>query len=122
MLDKLTEIISHLIGIFHTTVEAERLRDAYEDFKYQQLHSEVNSIEIAPVHFELRYTLRDFDPELKYTPLSDETSFKVWFANTDPINLRDPYVPGQMIAFPELYIEQEYSSFSPAARSLLALE
>ena len=77
MLDKFTEIISHLIGIFHTTIEAERLRDAYEDFKYQQRHSEVNDIEITPTHFELRYTLRDFDPKLKYTPLANETPFKV---------------------------------------------
>jgi len=122
MLDKLTEIISHLIGIFHTTVEAERLRDAYEDFKYQQLHSEVNDIEIAPVHFELRYTLRDFDPELKYTPLANETPFKAWLASTDPIHLREPYAPGQMTAFPELYIEQGYSSFFPAARPSLVLE
>ena len=122
MLDKFTEIISHLIGIFHTTIEAERLRDAYEDFKYQQLHSEVNDIEITPTHFELRYTLRDFDPELKYTPLANETPFKVWLASTDPIHLREPYAPGQMTAFPDLYIEQGYSSFFPAARPSLVLE
>ncbi|MFG6581196.1 type I secretion protein ATPase [Sulfitobacter sp. 1A13191] len=122
MLDKFTEIISHLIGIFHTTIEAERLRDAYEDFKYQQRHSEVNDIEITPTHFELRYTLRDFDPELKYTPLANETPFKVWLASTDPIHLREPYAPGQMTAFPDLYIEQGYSSFFPAARPSLVLE
>ena len=122
MLDKFTEIISHLIGIFHTTIEAERLRDAYEDFKYQQRHSEVNDIEITPTHFELRYTLGDFDPELKYTPLANETPFKVWLASTDPIHLREPSVPGQMTAFPELYIEQGYSSFFPAARPSLVLE
>lgn len=122
MLDKFTEIISHLIGIFHTTVEAERLRDAYEDFKYQQLQSELDDLEIAPVHFDLRYTLRDFDPELKYTPLSYETPVKIWLANADPINLRELYVPGQMDAFPELYVEQGYSSFFPAARPLLVLE
>ena len=122
MLDKFTEIISHLIGIFHTTIEAERLRDAYEDFKYQQRHSEVNDIETTPTHFELRYTLRDFDPELKYTPLANETPFKVWLASTDPIHLREPYAPGQMTAFPELYIEQGYSSFFPVARPSLVLE
>ncbi len=122
MLDKFTEIISHLIGIFHTTIEAERLRDAYEDFKYQQRHSEVNDIEITPTHFELRYTLRDFDPELKYTPFANETPFKVWLASTDPIHLREPYAPGQMTAFPDLYIEQGYSSFFPAARPSLVLE
>jgi len=122
MLDKFTEIISHLIGIFHTTIEAERLRDAYEDFKYQQRHSEVNDIEITPAHFELRYTLRDFDPELKYTPLANETPFKVWLASTDPIHLREPYAPGQITAFPDLYIEQGYSSFFPAARPSLVLE
>ena len=122
MLDKFTEIISHLIGIFHTTIEAERLRDAYEDFKYQQRHSEVNDIEITPTHFELRYTLRDFDPELKYTPLANETPFKVWLASTDPIHLGEPYAPGQMTAFPDLYIEQGYSSFFPAARPSLVLE
>ncbi|MDF3362920.1 type I secretion protein ATPase [Sulfitobacter sp. Ks41] len=122
MLDKFTEIISHLIGIFHTTIEAERLRDAYEDFKYQQRHSEVNDIETTPTHFELRYTLRDFDPELKYTPLANETPFKVWLASTDPIHLREPYAPGQMTAFPDLYIEQGYSSFFPAARPSLVLE
>lgn len=122
MLDKFTEIISHLIGIFHTTVEAERLRDAYEDFKYQQLHSELDDLEASPVDFDLRYTLKDFDPELKYTPLSYETPFKIWQANADPINLRDPYVAGQMNAFPELYVEQGYSSFFPAARPLLVLE
>ncbi len=122
MLDKFTEIISHLIGIFHTTVEAERLRDAYEDFKYQKLNSELNDIEIAPVHFELRYTLRDFDPELKYTPPSYETPFKVWQANADPINLGDPYISGQGDAVSEIYVEQGYSSFFPTAGPLLVLE
>ncbi|MCZ4368793.1 type I secretion protein ATPase [Sulfitobacter dubius] len=122
MLDKFTEIVAHMIGIFHTTIEAERMRDAYAEFKFKQINPEVNDLEPGSAHFSVRYTLNDFDPKLNYTPLSFDTPYKVWSANLGPTPLAEPYIPAGGTAFSEAYFEQGSLFFPSLARPLLTLE
>tara|TARA_R100000655_G_scaffold91040_3_gene131759 strand:+ start:281 stop:2377 length:2097 start_codon:yes stop_codon:yes gene_type:complete len=122
MLDKFTEIVAHMIGIFHTTIEAERMRDAYAEFKFKQIIPEVNDLEPGSVHFSVRYTLNDFDPKLNYTPLSFDTPYKVWSAKLGPNPLAEPYMSAGGTLVPEAYFEQGYLSFPTSARPLLTLE
>jgi hypothetical protein len=123
MLDKFTEIFAHMVGIFHTTTEAERMRDAYAEFKFNQINSELNDLEISNVPFTLRYTLKGFDPELKYTPPPFDQPLRSWAPDVFPAELPALYVSGGGGAPLEYYFEQGYFPFfSLPTPPLLTLE
>ena len=122
MLDKFTEIVAHMIGIFHTTLEAERMRDAYAEFKFKQINSSVNELEPGSIHFTLRYTLKNFDPELKYTPLSSDAPFAIWSTAFARPNFPEPYLPpGEGLSLDFHRMQPAAPFFSPG-RPLLQLE
>ena len=65
-MDKITEEISHFIGLFHTTVEDARMRDAYPDFTYQ---AQTHTVTTQPVHqgqFDAPFEFLGFDPGVNY--------------------------------------------------------
>ena len=67
MFDKVTEIVAHMIGIFHITIEEERMRDVYAKFKaLQQADPEAGDLLNIAVKFSAPYSLKDFAPALKY--------------------------------------------------------
>ncbi|CUH88079.1 hypothetical protein PH5382_02010 [Phaeobacter sp. CECT 5382] len=69
LMDKTTEMVAHLIGIFHTSVEEVRLRDVYGKFKALQAEDlENNEIDAITASFKAGYRLEGFAPNLDYTP------------------------------------------------------
>lgn len=65
-MDKITEEISHFIGLFHTTIEDVRLREAYTDFTY---HVPQHHLRVEPVfdsNFEAPFEFLGFDPGVSY--------------------------------------------------------
>lgn len=71
-MDRTTEIIAHLIGIFHVTLEEERQRDIYDAF--QRMRPEepaINLLEATPFTLRADYKLGEFTGKLRYVPPSD---------------------------------------------------
>lgn len=90
MFDKVTEIVAHMIGFFHIAVEEERMRDAYDDFKAQQLaDAETNDLTNIVVKFKAPYTLKDFTPVVEYTPTDLEQAPQ--FYGPEILNIYLPY-------------------------------
>ncbi|SLN38314.1 hypothetical protein ROG8370_01588 [Roseovarius gaetbuli] len=77
-MDKVTEIVAHMIGIFHTTLEEERLRDTYDKFKaLKAAEPEVNALETVDIKFKATHELKDFNPGLGHseTPTTNSAGF-----------------------------------------------
>ncbi|MEY9534234.1 hypothetical protein [Sinorhizobium fredii] len=67
--DKTTEAIAHFIGLFATTLEEIRLRDAYNEFKaLQKAQEDPPELPSVPVTVKAPYELKDFDPRIPYRP------------------------------------------------------
>ena len=67
LMDKMTEMVAHLIGIFYTTLEEERMRDTYDKFKaLQAADPENDPLEAMEIAFKAKYTLDGFTPGLRY--------------------------------------------------------
>ena len=69
-MDKITEEISHFIGIFHTSIEQARLRESYEDFAFRSQRGDVPSDLLPDRSFEAPYELLGYDPLLNYRPVA----------------------------------------------------
>ncbi|AXV17705.1 hypothetical protein CYG48_17960 (plasmid) [Neorhizobium sp. SOG26] len=65
-MDKITEDISHFIGLFQLAVEEAQLRNAYGDFSYYASKHHLNSQPFVPDAFEAPYDFVGFDPEVNY--------------------------------------------------------
>jgi hypothetical protein len=66
MLDRVTEIVAHMIGVFHTVSEEERLRDFYDRFRhYKALNAEAKTAHIHDEDSKSRFDLERFDPNAR---------------------------------------------------------
>jgi hypothetical protein len=75
LMDKSTEIIAHMIGVFNTTLEDARMRDAYDKFKALQASDpENNPVDAITVTFKASHTLESFTPSLRYSDMSPTSS------------------------------------------------
>ncbi len=64
-MDKVTEVVAHMIGIFHTTLEEERMREVYDKFKsLAAADPENDPIETMGVTFKAKYSLEGFTVDL----------------------------------------------------------
>lgn len=69
LMDKTTEMVAHMIGIFHTSVEEVRLREVYEKFKALKVGDpESQELVTVKVDFKAGYRLGEFSPNVKYKP------------------------------------------------------
>lgn len=69
LMDKTTEMVAHLIGIFHTSVEEVRMRDVYDKFKASKAEALADDkVEAISVSFKASYRLEGFSPNIQYTP------------------------------------------------------
>ncbi|QYX57196.1 hypothetical protein K1T73_01930 [Roseovarius sp. SCSIO 43702] len=69
-MDTVTEIVSHMIGMFHIQLEEERMRDVYEKFKMLKAAGrEGEPIEAVEITFRAPYQLKDYTPALEYADL-----------------------------------------------------
>ncbi|MGO4910552.1 type I secretion protein ATPase [Pseudorhodobacter sp. W20_MBD10_FR17] len=67
MLDKVTEMVAHMIGIFHTTLEDGRMRDSYlTTHALRQSDPETGPLLSAADAFKAPYQLEDFKPRIRY--------------------------------------------------------
>lgn len=67
LMDKVTEMVAHLIGIFETTLEEERMRDAYEKFKaLKKADPDNDPLAAQSIVFKAKYSLEGFTPKLQY--------------------------------------------------------
>lgn len=116
--DKTTEAIAHFIGLFATTLEEIRLRDAYNEFKaLQKAQEHPPQLPSVPVTVKAPYELKDFDPRIPYRP--DEP------VGTQPTpglypGLRPPEIPVSQpvneIGGPHVFTQYGASSPSGSAR------
>ena len=78
MFDKTTEVIAHMIGVFHIAVEEERMRDVYAKFKaIKAADPEAEELINIAVTLDVPYTLTDFTPDVDYTPSTTDYFFDV---------------------------------------------
>jgi len=69
-MDKITEEISHFIGIFHTNLEAARQRESYDDFTFSQRQQDLHTSPSESESFEAPFELLGYDPSLAYRPVA----------------------------------------------------
>lgn len=101
-MDKVTEAISHFIGLFETTVEDVRLRKAYEDFKaLQALKQDTPDISHETVKVNASYDLEGYNPDLPYVPLPTAVEMVTVFSNVSFIPPQIPVPNGPIdVAYP----------------------
>ncbi|TIO81220.1 MAG: type I secretion protein [Mesorhizobium sp.] len=72
-LDKITEAISHFIGMFEISVEEARQLKTYDDFKIAEATKEENpDLPNTNINVKAPYTLDDFDPHVPYMGLKPD--------------------------------------------------
>ncbi len=82
-MDKITEVITHFIGVFHLAVEENRLRDDYDKFKAQQAKTvEHERMQPTNVAVEAKYQLEDYTPNGALDPSDQPNVFFSGAANT----------------------------------------
>ncbi|WP_192180230.1 type I secretion protein [Mesorhizobium amorphae] len=72
-LDKITEAISHFIGMLEISVEEARQLKTYDDFKIAEaVEEETPDLPNTNINVKAPYTLDDFDPHVPYMGLKPE--------------------------------------------------
>lgn len=66
MLDKITEEIAHFIGVFHVSVEDLRFREAYPEFSFNPVKTELDPLPVIETDFAAPYELLGYEPGLDY--------------------------------------------------------
>ncbi|SDX42339.1 hypothetical protein SAMN04488001_3177 [Litoreibacter albidus] len=97
LMDKMTEMVAHMIGIFHTGIEEARMRDAYDKFKALQAADPDSDPLAAPgLTFQAKYTLDGYTPNLRYSegppigPASEVSS--PFFADLTGLSAALPFI------------------------------
>ena len=76
LMDKVTEMVAHMIGIFHITLEEERMRDVYDKFSALKAKDpDLDDTQAVALRFSAKYDLGDFNPD----PLFFDALFPVWY-------------------------------------------
>lgn len=82
-LDKITEVITHFIGVFHLAIEGNRLRDDYEKFKAQQASAaEHERMKPTDVAVNAKYRLEGYTPNGALDPSDQAKVFSLGAAKT----------------------------------------
>ena len=72
-LDKISEVISHFIGMFEISVEDARALKTYDDFNIAEaVKEETPDLPSTTINVKAPYTLDDFDPHVPYMGLKPE--------------------------------------------------
>lgn len=109
LMDKTTEMVAHMIGIFHTSVEEIRLREVYDKFKALKAEALDNGkIDAIAVSFKAGYRLEGFAPGIKYKPpyLEEGTSSPI-----NPLHTASGiFVPGISVGSLDFQVPQFFAS------------
>ena len=72
-LDKISEVISHFIGMFEISVEEARQQKSYDEFKAAEaVKEDTPDLPSTNINVKAPYTLDDFDPHVPYMPVPPE--------------------------------------------------
>ncbi|SEO15946.1 hypothetical protein SAMN05216227_105411 [Pseudorhodobacter antarcticus] len=79
MLDKVTEMVAHMIGIFHTTIEEERMRDSYQKIAAQRkAEPDTGPLRETSPTMKSPFQLEDFNPGVQYADQATPAA-PVWY-------------------------------------------
>ena len=124
MLDKTTEIIAHMVGIFHITLEEERMRDIYEDFAALRLaEADLGSLLNITVIVKAPYSPEGFSPYTNYRDIAPPAEGPGFFFQ--PFGYFMPQIPLPMQIFlaPDaIFLPAHLTIEMTAGRPLLILE
>ncbi len=101
MLDKVTEMVAHMIGIFHTEMEAQRMRDIYDAFKALKAENpEGEPIAAVAVSIKVPYELGGFTPGLDHeAPLPTASALDPiaphYWTTAQPISFFNRFLPSE---------------------------
>ncbi|WP_245848041.1 type I secretion protein ATPase [Octadecabacter ascidiaceicola] len=112
-MDKMTEMVAHMVGIFHTTLEEQRMREAYDKFKaLAAADPENDPLEAMGINFKTKYSLEGFTPGLRYADSvhnnpGDDIASPFFSGANYPILKLPPIVSGPDQDFPIFAISAE---------------
>ncbi|RWB90898.1 MAG: type I secretion protein [Mesorhizobium sp.] len=99
-LDKISEVISHFIGMFEISVEEARQLKTYDDFKITAASKEeAPDLPSSTINVKAPYALDDFDPHVPYMGLKPDlvlntVSSSFWYTPPE-IHMHGHLSPGQ---------------------------
>lgn len=124
MMDKTTEIIAHMVGIFHITLEEERMREIYEDFTALRLaEADLGNLLNINVIVKAPYSPEGFSPYTNYRDIAPPDEGPWFFFQ--PFGYFMPQIPLPMQIFlaPDaIFLPAHLTIEMAAARPLLILE
>ncbi len=106
MLDKVTEMVAHMIGIFHTEMEDQRMRDVYTAFKaLKAADPDGDPIAAVAVSLKASYELGAFAPRLDHeTPSPTASALEPitphYWSAAQPISIFNRFLPAEEGASP----------------------
>ncbi len=119
-MDKITEAISHFIGVFETTLEQARLRKAYDEFKaLQATEEEATPLPHHTINVKAGYDLNDFTPSIPYAPVPPELVVTPPWTNVTFQPPDIPVVPQPDVAWPGFLSPEEAPSLGTPSRIVL---
>lgn len=122
LMDKVTEIIAHMFGIFHTTLEEERMREVYDKFKsLAAADPENEALEATGVTFKAKYKLEGFNANLKRegeTPTEPPSNINIPFFSGADVTISNL---APIVAAPAETVSQ-YASVSGFGKAILMIE
>lgn len=122
LMDKMTEMVAHMVGIFQTTLDEVRMREAYDTFKALAAADPENDLfDAVEVTFKAKYALEGFTPGLRYAdeaPFGPQKDFSgPFYSDTgNSISTLAPIVAAPAETLPI------YASASGSARATFSLE
>ncbi|PVA10719.1 type I secretion protein ATPase [Pelagivirga sediminicola] len=120
-LDQVTEMVAHMIGIFHLDTEDQRLRDEYASFRALDVKSpDIDPVSPISFAFTSPYELGDFAPRLAYAdspppapPLEPLWPNRPYFENPVQIGIA---APADLPVVKALYTQPISGGAAPAFR------
>jgi hypothetical protein len=90
-MDKITEAISHFIGVFEITLEQARQRAEYDEFKaLQALAEAMPDLPNYDVNVKVGYQFAGYMPHVPYAPIPPE---QFWYTPFSKLSFAPPEVP-----------------------------
>jgi hypothetical protein len=118
-MDKITEAISHFVGLFEITLEQIRQRAAYDEFKaLQALMEETPDLPNHNVNVKVGFDFAGYAPHVPYVPLPPE---QYWYTPFSKLAFAPPEVPvptQPLAAYPGFIYPEGAGVFS-AGRAVL---
>jgi hypothetical protein len=120
-MDKITEAISHFVGLFEITLEQARLRKAYDEFKAAQaVEEETPELASQTVNVDAGYNLKDFVPSIEYSPVPPKLVLSTPWSDFQFVPPDIPAIPQPDAAYPGFLLPPEaYPMGSAPSRLIL---